>query len=85
VLHHQQQQQPHQQQQQQQQQLTARSRALQQAEDDPTQRSSWDAVPSYASHYAAEDQRPNMCKVRVARGPHTALARRQRRQGRQGC
>lgn len=32
-------------------------------EQDPTQRTEWDAEPSFASHYASEEQRPNLCKV----------------------
>jgi hypothetical protein len=31
--------------------------------EDPTQRSTWDAKPPYASHYSSEADRPNMCKV----------------------
>jgi hypothetical protein len=31
--------------------------------EDPTKRASWEAEPSYASHYSSTADRPNMCKV----------------------
>jgi hypothetical protein len=30
---------------------------------DPTQRTTWDAEPSYSSHYSSDAERPNLCKV----------------------
>jgi hypothetical protein len=32
-------------------------------EEDPTSRDVWDQEPSYSSHYASDEQRPNICKV----------------------
>jgi hypothetical protein len=30
---------------------------------DPTERETWDAEPTYSSHYSSDAERPNMCKV----------------------